>query len=535
MRVLFASSEIYPLAKTGGLADVSAALPKALTALGVEMQLLLPGYPRALLSATNQSVAIEFADFMGAGPMRLISARMPDTALPVWLIDCPSLFRRSGGPYQDANGQDWPDNALRFAVFGHVAARLALGLMLPDWRADIVHANDWHAGLLPAILATTPGQRPATVFTIHNLAYQGLFPANLYPQLGLPDGCFTPDGLEFHGQISFLKAGIRYSDRLTTVSPTYAREILTAEYGCGLEGLLQHRAEDLTGILNGADYQIWDPAIDDNLPAKFNLRNMAGKPVCKMALQHELGLDADLGAPLFVFMNRITEQKMADAVADVLPRIVESGAQCALLGDGDRQLEERFEAAARANPGRIAVRIGYEEPFSHRAVAGGDILLHPARYEPCGLTQLYAMRYGTLPVVRRTGGLCDTVVDADDGSIRQGTATGFAFTSADTDDFLRCIERALALYRQPLMWRKVQLQAMAQDFGWSESARRYLALYRELAPQSVAVPESPAWKVDRFNPASAHQPPGSPKRGVRVAEPSRRDRRPFEEVEDSPA
>jgi starch synthase len=272
------------------------------------------------------------------------------------------------------------------------------------------------------------------------------------------------------------------------VSPTYAREILTAEYGCGLEGLLQHRAKDLVGILNGADYQIWDPATDAHLPANFNLQNVAGKRVCKKALQAELGREVDSEAALVVLVSRITEQKMADVVAVALPKIVESGAQCARVGNGDHLLEERLEAAALHHPGRIAVRIGYKEPLAHRVLAGGDILLHPARFEPCGLTQLYAMHYGTLPVVRRTGGLCDTVVDAAEGSVRQGKATGFAFESANAADMLHCIERTLALYRQPLAWRKVQQQAMAQDFGWSESAHRYLALYHDLAPQPAAIP-----------------------------------------------
>jgi starch synthase len=484
VRVLFVSSEIYPLAKTGGLADVSAALPAALAALGVEIRLMLPGYPKAIASAANKSVEVELADFMGAGPMRLISARTPDTALPIWLVDCPSLFRRSGGPYQDEDGQDWPDNAKRFAVFNHVAAQLSLGL-LANWRADIVHANDWHSGLVAAILAGGSGQRPATVLTVHNLAFQGLFPADLYPQLGLPGDSLMPDGLEFYGNISFLKAGLTYSDRLTTVSPTYAREILTAEYGFGLEGLLQRRAKDLVGIRNGADYRIWDPAIDAHLPANFNLQNIAGKRVCKTALQVELGLEVDSEATLVVLVSRITEQKMADVIVETLPRIIENGAQCAVVGDGDRLLERRFELAARQHPGRIAVRIGYEEPLAHRVLAGGDILLHPARFEPCGLTQLYAMRYGTLPVVRNTGGLCDTVVDATDRSVRQGTATGFAFESVNSADMLHCIERALALYSQPFTWRKVQRQAMAQDFGWSESARRYLALYHDLAPDAA--------------------------------------------------
>jgi starch synthase len=490
LRVLFVSAEIFPLAKTGGLADVSAALPKALGGLGVEMHLLLPGYPQALEVAADKVVAAELSDFMDAGATRLITARMPDTGLPVWLVDCPALFRRPGGLYQDENGRDWPDNARRFALFNHVAARLSQGVLVRNWRADIVHANDWHAGLVAAILAAAPGTKPASVFTLHNLAYQGLFPAALYPQLGLSAGAFSADGVEFYGQISFLKAGIRYSDRLTTVSPTYAREILTADYGFGLEGLLQHRAQDLVGILNGVDYRIWDPALDGSLPANFDAKHIALKRVCKVALQDEIGLAVDPEAPLFVSVSRIAEQKMADMVAEVLSPLAESGAQCALIGDGDRGLEARFEAAARRHPGRIVARLGYEEPLAHRFLAGGDILLHPARFEPCGLTQLYAMRYGTLPVVRRTGGLADTVVDADEHAIRCGTATGFAFESATAADLLFCAERALAFYRQPLLWRKLQRQAMAQDFGWSESARRYLDLYRELVRQPVLISET---------------------------------------------
>jgi starch synthase len=481
MRALFASSEIFPLAKTGGLGDVSAALPKALSALGVDMQLMLPAYPSALNAAENKSIALEREDFMGAGPLRLISGRAPDTGLPIWLADCPALFRRGGGPYQDEEGQDWPDNAQRFAVFSQVAAQLSLGLLLPDWRADIVHANDWHAGLIPAILAHAPGRPPATLLTMHNLAYQGIFPAEFFPQLGLPGDCFSPEGIEFYGQISFLKAGIRYTDRLTTVSPSYAHEILTPEFAYGLEGLLQQRAPDLVGILNGADYDVWDPAADANLPANFSGQEIDGKQLCGTALRDELGLDRDGEAPLVVFVSRITCQKMADAVAEAVPAIVEAGAQCALLGDGEQSLEERFMLAARRHAGRVACRIGYEEPLAHRILAGGDILLHPARFEPCGLTQLYGMRYGTVPVVRRTGGLRDTVVDATEGSLRGGTATGFSFENATTADFIRCIRRALFLHQQSATWRRIQRQAMAQDFGWAASAQRYLAIYRELA------------------------------------------------------
>jgi starch synthase len=333
-------------------ADVSAALPKALTALGVEMHLLLLGYPKAIESAANKSVEVELADFMGAGPLRLISARTPDTALPIWLVDCPSLFRRSGSPYQDEDGQDWPDNAQRFALFSHIAARLSLGQLVENWHANLIHSNDWPTGLVPAILAGSPGQKPATVFTIHNLAYQGLFSAALYPQLGLPNDAFNPEGLEFHGKISFLKAGIRYSDRLTTVSRTYAREILTAEYCCGLQGLLQRRAQDLVGILNGADYRMWDPATDIHLPSNFSLRNIAGKRVCKAAVQKEFGLEADSEAALVVYISRITDQKMADVVAAALPHVVENA--------GDAWCWETESGISKSNSSwrRFATRAG---------------------------------------------------------------------------------------------------------------------------------------------------------------------------------
>ena len=483
MRVLFVSSEIYPLAKTGGLADVSGALPKALSNLGVDMRLLLPGYPGALAAAAGKTVVYEIDDFMGAGPMKLVAARTPDTGLPLWLLDCPALYRRPGTPYQDEYGRDWPDNALRFAVLNHAAARLSRGELVGGWRADIVHANDWHVGLLPAILADAPDRRPATVFTVHNLAYQGVFSTDHFQRLGLGESHLSPDGIEFWGNISFIKAGIRYSDHVTTVSPTYAEEIMTPEFGCGLDEVLRSRAGDLAGILNGADYLVWDPSTDVHLPANFTARQVGGKRVCKTALQDELGLESDPEKPLVLFMSRITGQKMADVVADSLPAIVEAGAQCVLFGDGERGLEERFAEQARRYPGRIVYRGGYREPLAHRLLAGSDILLHPSRFEPCGLTQIYAMRYGTLPVVRNTGGLRDTVVGATEQTVRSGEATGFAFDGTDAGAMLAAVAQALALYRQPLLWRKLQRQAMAQDFTWAESARRYLAIYNRLAPQ----------------------------------------------------
>jgi starch synthase len=489
---LFVSSEVYPLAKTGGLADVGASLPAALSAMGVEMRLAMPGYPGALAAAGPVTVQAAVDDFMGAGPLRILAARMPDTGLPVWLVDCPALFQRPGGLYQNEHGEDWPDNARRFAVFSHAVAQLALGRLVPSWRADIVHGNDWHTGLVPVVLAAHGGERPATIFTLHNLAYQGVFGAEVFPQLGLPGAMFSPAGIEYYGLVSFLKAGIRFSDRLTTVSPAYAREILTPEYGFGLDGLLRERAADFTGILNGVDYGLWDPAHDPHIPARFTARDIGGKRACKGGLQVELGLDVDPDAPLCVCVSRITDQKMADVLVELVPAIVERGAQFAILGDGVRALEERFREAARRFPGRAAARIGYVEPLAHRYQAGADILLHPARFEPCGLTQLYALRYGTLPVVRWTGGLSDTIVDATDEAIHAETASGFVFREASAAGFIDGIERALALFRQPLAWRKLQLRAMTQDFSWRRSAECYLALYLDLVERFDSIAERQA-------------------------------------------
>ncbi len=485
MRVLFASAEAYPLAKTGGLGDVSGALPSVLADLGVDVQLILPAYPQALSAVADKSVAAELASRDGSGPIRLISARMPDNRLPVWLVDCPALYGRPGNPYRDEAGREWPDNAQRFATFCRVAAGLARGELVTGWRADVVHANDWHAGLLPIVLGTRQEERPATIFTIHNLAYQGLFPRSALPATELPGELFTPDGLEFYGQISFLKAGIRFSDHITTVSPSYAREIMTPDYGCGLDGLLRQRMSDVTGILNGVDYRVWNPSTDPHLPVNFASVDLSGKRLCKLELQRELALNVDSCTPLIVWLSRITDQKMADIVCHALHMILERDVQLALLGEGDPVLEAKFREAAQHYPSRLAVWIRYEEPLAHRLLAGADLLLYPSRFEPCGLTPLYAMRYGTLPIVRHVGGLSDTVVDATEWTIRGGSATGFAFRDASTVSMLDCLDRAIALHTRQAGWRKMQRRAMSREFGWGDSARRYLAIYRKLAPNAA--------------------------------------------------
>ncbi len=484
MRVLFVTSEAYPLAKSGGLADVSGALPAALIRQGIDARLLLPGYPAALRGLKDARVELQLEPLLGIEDAALMSGQLPNSNVPVWLINAPSLFSRPGGLYQDDGGRDWGDNAQRFAFLARVAAKIAGGLL--RWRPDVVHANDWHGGLLPLLLSLEQAPAPATIFTIHNLAYQGNFPRDVLSALGIPDQFFNPDGVEFYGQVSFLKAAIRYSDRLTTVSPTYAKEVLTPEFGCGLDGVLRSRARDLSGILNGIDDEVWNPAIDGHLPRPYSAKDIAGKRLCKAELQRECGLELDPETPLIGFVSRLAHQKMADVLLEAMPAIVESGAQFVLAGKGDPGLEAAFERAGEMFPQSAAVRIGYEEALAHRIQAGADILLAPARFEPCGLTHLYALRYGTVPVVRRTGGLTDTVTDANAVTLSERTANGFLFDDPTVPGLLDAVRRALSAHREPLTWRRLQLEGMAQDFSWNAGAARYASLYSDVTGIQLA-------------------------------------------------
>jgi len=477
MRVLFATAEAYPLAKTGGLADVSRALPLALRKLGLDVRLLMPAYPSAYLRIENPRIVAKIAPAMGVDDANLLEGIFPETDLPVYLIDSPSLFRRNGGLYQDEAGQDWPDNALRFAFLAHVGTEIAMGRLGQGWTPQVVHANDWHAGLLPLYLSLESGTRPSTIFTTHNMAFQGNFPPGWLSKLGIPDACFQAGGIEFYNQISYLKAGLRYADRVTTVSPTYAKEILTPDFGCGMDGVLRQRSEDFVGILNGIDDTLWNPAIDAMLPHNFHVSDIAGKRVCKSALQHELGLAVAPDIPLVGFVSRITHQKMADVILEVLPWLCAQEVQFVCIGEGDPAMEAGFAQLNERHSGKAAAIVGYDEPIAHRLQAAADILLAPARFEPCGLTQLYALKYGTLPIVRRTGGLADTVVDATASAIADRSATGFVFDEATPTDLKAALVRSLDLYREPLVWRRLQLQAMAQDFSWDASAVQYAALY----------------------------------------------------------
>ena len=490
MRVLFVTAEAYPLAKTGGLADVSRALPIALRRHGIDVRLLMPGYPRAYVRIENPRIVAKIEPALGISDATLVAGTFPDADLPVWLIDSPSLYRRNGGLYQDDEGTDWPDNAQRFAFLSHVGAQLAMGSSNIDWIPDVVHANDWHTGLLPLYLSLKNGPRPSTVFTTHNMAFQGNFQASCLAELEIPPEHFCSAGIEFYQQVSFLKAGLRYADKITTVSPTYAAEILTSEFGCGLEGVLQDRGDDFAGILNGIDDALWNPAADPSLPRTFRDSDISGKRACKAALQQEFGLPVDPETPLVGFVSRITHQKMADVILDALPWIVEQKAQFVAVGEGDPDMQQAFEQARERYSGRVAVVIGYDEPLAHKLQAASDILLAPARFEPCGLTQLYALRYGTLPIVRRTGGLADTVVDATASSIADRSATGFVFDEPTDEALTAALARALALYREPLTWRRLQLQAMAQDFSWSASASKYAALYSAVSCLPVDLGQS---------------------------------------------
>lgn len=476
LRVLFCSSEAYPLAKTGGLGDVSASLTGALAARGVEVRLLLPAYPSARKALLGGRRLAEFRLDTVPEPVRILEGTMPDTGVTVWLVDLPSLYDRNGGPYQSPDDGDWPDNAERFGAFARVAVALASGQPSVDWRPDLVHCNDWQTGLIPALLHGQPSP-PATVFTIHNLAYQGLFHHQTMEQLGLPATLWALDGLEFYGQVSFIKGGLVYADRLTTVSPTYAREIQTAEHGAGLEGLLRHRSERMTGILNGADYQVWNPATDSWLSHHYDRDHLQGKALCKRSLQQQVGL-ASGGRPLLALIGRLVAQKGLELLIGILPALMARPLQLIVLGTGEPRFERALARIATQHPEQMVFIPRYDESLAHRIEAGADMFLMPSLYEPCGLNQLYSLRYGTLPIVHGVGGLADTVVDATRATLDSGTASGLVFDVPEAGALLAAVDRALDLYGKHDVWQGVVANAMALDFGWSQSAEGYLEVYR---------------------------------------------------------
>ena len=476
-KILFATSEAHPLIKTGGLADVSGSLPAALKSLNHAVRLILPAYPQAKERAGPLKCITTIRLPGSQEEARILEGRLPGSRVFVWLVDYPPAFDREGNPYLDANGRDWPDNAERFAFFCRVVTEIAMGRAGLDWRPEIVHCNDWQTGLVPALLSLE-AERPTTVFTIHNLAYQGMFPAEVFFRLGLPPQLWHFEGLEFHNHLSFIKGGLAYADKLSTVSPTYAREIQTAEFGYGLDGLLRHRATDLRGILNGIDLDEWNPATDPHIKRHYDARRLSAKQDNKRALQAEFGLpesnDLMLGS-----VGRLVEQKGVDLLLDIIEPLAELPVQLALLGSGEARFETALQEAAARHPHKIGIKLGYSERLAHRVEAGADAFLMPSRFEPCGLNQLYSLRYGTPPIVHAVGGLADTVVDATPKAIKQKTATGFCFYYASGDALLRTVTHALEVYAQPVKWRGIARTAMAQVFDWKSSARQYIALYKQ--------------------------------------------------------
>ncbi len=480
MRVLHVASEIFPLVKTGGLADVMAALPPALAQAGADIRLLLPGMPAMLETVLHAKPLIDLGACFGAARVRVLKGVMPGSHLPVYLVDAPLLYRRSGGPYQGPDGQEWPDNLQRFGLLGWVAAQLGAGDLDADWRPHVVHAHDWHAAMSCAYLHAHGAQGARSIFTVHNLAYQGLFPQEDSALLGLSAALMSPSGLEYHGQLSFMKAGLKFADRMGTVSPTYAREIATPEFGCGLDGVIRDRGGDVFGILNGIDCDVWNPASDDALVQAYDRHSLHGKAACKAAVQQEFGLAVNDAAPLLLALSRLSSQKGLDLLLTALPALMDMGAQLVVQGSGDTTLEAAFRLAQAAHPGRVAAFIGYDEARAHRLMAGADMIVVPSRFEPCGLTQLYGLRYGTLPIVRHVGGLADTVVDASTAHLEAGSATGFSFDQAQAAALTGAVRRALELWREPSAWRRLMQQAMQRDSSWRGPAQRYLALYEEV-------------------------------------------------------
>lgn len=490
MDILFCTSEAYPLIKTGGLGDVSGSLPQAISELGNDVRLVLPAYPAALEQAGELETVATLTLEASAEPVTMLKGHFPGSDLILYLVDAPVLFRRPGNPYLQDDSSDWPDNAARFALFNRAIVALATGQVDAGWRPQVVHCNDWQTGLVPALLSQLPA-RPATLFTVHNLSYQGLFPGSTFTTLGLPSVLWSMDGVEFHDQLSFLKGGIAFADRINTVSPTYAREICTPAFGCGLEGLLQYRADRLSGILNGMDCTVWDPQTDPHIEKNYTVHRLQDKAINKAALQRELGLPEDAQAMLIGHIGRLVEQKGVDLILEMLGDLFPHPVQMAILGSGDEKLEKRLVEAAARYPQQLAVQIGYDEALAHRVEAGSDCFLMPSRYEPCGLNQLYSLRYGTVPIVHRTGGLADTVIDLNDKNARDYTATGFVFETDTPEAILNACLRALAYFQSARVnWWKLVITGMKRDFCWTASAAQYVDVYRALC-QSESQSQAP--------------------------------------------
>ena len=492
MNILFAASEAYPFIKTGGLGDVVHSLPIALNQLGDDVRLVLPAY-RDVLASVDSLKELGYWDLPGVGVthrVRILQAHHEGLADYLYLVDVPSLFDRAGNPYVHSDGFNWPDNAERFTVFSRAVAQMATGIPGTDWIPEVVHCHDWQTGLIPAFLSMAH-PRPKTVFTIHNLAYDGHFSQSDFIKLALPPEWWSPDYVEFYGGFSMLKAGMVFADQVTTVSPTYAREICTAEYGYRFEGVLQSLGDKLSGILNGIDLNIWNPKTDSYLSQNYSLKNgkarqqwISRKLANKQDLLNKVGLlhDESTAAevPLLGFIGRLVEQKGVDLITAMLPGLFETtDAVMIILGSGHMLYETELQTLAERYPSRLHVHIGYSEALAHQIEAGCDLFIMPSRFEPCGLNQMYSLRYGTPPVVNFTGGLADTVTDATAMAQEDKTANGFVFNDVNADALLSTIKRALTIYKKPEQWQPICETAMQQELGWEFSANKYQQLYQK--------------------------------------------------------
>lgn len=475
IEVLSVTSELYPLIKTGGLADVAGALPAALAKSGVTMRTLVPGYPAIMSKMEGGREVAHFDDLFGVTG-RLIAGRV--AGLDLIVLDAPALYDRPGNPYTGPEGWDWPDNWKRFAALSWVASELGIGLV-DHYRPNVIHAHDWQAGLVPAYVKFGPSSTLKTVMTVHNMAFQGTFGADIFGQLRLPPHAFSVQGVEYYGGVGYLKAGVECADVVTTVSPSYATEIRTPDFGMGLDGLLRNRSSTVFGVLNGIDMDAWNPATDPALAQNFTASTMQGRQVNKRAVQEAFGLDP-LGGPVFSVVSRLTWQKGIDLLAANIDLLVEGGGQLAVLGSGETELENAIRAGAQRHPGKVGLVTGYNEKLSHLVQGGADVMVVPSRFEPCGLTQLYALRYGCIPLVSRVGGLNDTVIDANAAAMQAEVATGVQFAPPSVEALADAIRRTFALYADDKTWKKMQRRGMKSDVSWETSAARYADIYASL-------------------------------------------------------
>lgn len=478
MRILFVTSEAYPLIKTGGLADVSGSLPIALQSIGHDTKILIPGYT-SVLSKLEQPRSLGHLQVFSTVRCELILGKLPNTQVDVIAIKNAGLYERDGGPYLNQDGMDWHDNPLRFGVLSKVASLLSCQAQPLDWLPDIVHCNDWQSGLAPCYMTLSEHSQATSIFSIHNLAFQGNYHPDWMTALELPHNAFQMNGLEFYGQLSFLKAGLFYADKLSTVSPNYAKEIQTEAFGFGLQGLIQARNQDMTGILNGIDTQEWNPESDPHLPKHYNASTLIGKQTIKKTLQQQMRLTVSNETPLLGVVSRLTHQKGLDILLETIPELMQLGCQLVVLGSGEKTFEAQFLHYATQYPSQLAVTIGYNEPLSHLIMAGADSFVMPSRFEPCGLNQLYGLRYGTPPLVSNTGGLADSVHHTTPKSIEQGTATGFVLSDVSKLSLLVTIQQVLSVWNDKKQWKSIQQNGMAQDVGWEHSANAYVALYKD--------------------------------------------------------